>query len=130
MTTKFVCNGTLAFAAALLSTGMAYAAKPSWCANGVLLETRSYSDGGQARDYANSQSGSATINGAAHVVIGTVDVVKAPAGNLVYVVQVWNCPKTPPPDGGGRNGGNTADKEKVTYTLDPHPELDRNGKKK
>ena len=131
MKTNFARKGTLALAAALLSTGMMCAEKPSWCTNGTLLETRSFSDGGAARDYANGQSGSSTINGVAHVVIGTIDVVKAAAGNLVYMVQVWNCPKDPPPAGGGDGkGGRGNEKEKITYTLDPHPELDRNGNRR
>ena len=130
-TMRLMINAALALAGALLSAGMAYAEKPAWCTNGVLLETRSFSDGGEARDYVNSHSGSATINGTTHVVLGTVDVVKAPVGNLVYMVQMWDCPKDPPAGGGGQNGGNNGagkEKEKVTYTLDPHPELDRNGK--
>jgi len=81
---------------------------------------------------ANAQSATATINGVTHEMTGTINVAKAPVGNLVYVVHVWICPKDPPADG-GRNGGNNGagkEKEKVTPTLDPHPELDRNGKRR
>src|SRR5688572_31163336 len=99
MTTKFMINGAFALAGALLSAGMAYADKPAWCTNGVLLETRSFSDGAEARDYANSHSGSATINGATHIILGTINVVKASVGNLVYVVEMWDCPKDSPADG-------------------------------
>jgi hypothetical protein len=127
-------KSVLVLAGVLLGAGALYAGKPAWCTNGVLMETKSFSEGGAARDYANSQSASATINGVPHVVIGTIDVVKAPAGNMVYVVHVWDCPKDPPPNGGDQNGGGNRDtgkeKEKVTPTLDPHPELDRNGKRR
>ena len=135
--TKFMTNGVLAIVGVLLGSGVSYAGKPAWCTNGLLMETRSFNDGGEARDYANAQSATATINGVTHVVIGTVDVVKAPVGNLVYVVHVWNCPKDPPADDGDQNGGKNGgkrgagnEKEKVTPTLDPHPELDRNGKRR
>jgi hypothetical protein len=137
MTKRFMTNATLAFAGVLLAAETAHADKPAWCTNGSLMETRSFSDGGEARDYANAQSGSSTINGVTHIVIGTINVVKVPVGNLVYVVHVWDCPKDPPANGGGQNGGRNGgnpgtdkDKEKVTPTLDPHPELDRNGKRR
>jgi hypothetical protein len=138
MTTKSILQATLTLAGALLCGGTAFAEKPAWCVNGVLMETRSYSDPTEASNFANSQSGSATINGATHVVIGTVNVAVAPVGNRVYVVQIWDCTKPAPEDEGKGNGngnnnggaGRAPNKaqEKVTYTLDIHPELDRNGK--
>jgi hypothetical protein len=133
MTTKSMIQAILTLAGALLCGGTVFADKPSWCTNGVLMETKSFSDSQEASNFANSQSGSATINGATHVVIGTVNVVQAPVGNRVYVVQIWDCTKAAPGNNGNNNNGAAGQAPvkapgKVTYTLDPHPELDRNGK--
>ena len=133
MNNKMTIRIGLVLAFLLTSAAVGFAGPPAWCANPKLMETRFFDDGGQARDWANAQSASASINGVKHTVIGTVDVVMSNMGKRVYVVHVWDCSEGggPKPGGGPTAGGGPApkdDKPKVTYTLDPHPELDRNGK--